>query len=347
MIFLGDTAHPFSSKPSWPLPAWIKQPVVLNLEGAFIKSGELTYINKGVLFNHSSILGCFKDYNVKAVSLANNHSCDIDGGLLKTINILEEEDIHSIGAGSYGNADDEKVITFEDNCYILIAVGWETIQCPKVTKNRMGVAPFNSKKLLKKVSELKETYPTSVIIVNIHWNYELERYPQPAHRELAFNLIDMGVDAIIGHHPHIVGGIEIYKGKPIVYSLGNWWLPQNVFFKGKIKYPIESYKQLAFEFSLSGAHVCHWYNYNPDKHTLKYDKSEELKQSIYSAELTPFRGMSHETYIAWFKRHRIKSKLLPIYKYHNHVFSNTLKDNFVYIRHPLMKMFKKIQTVWR
>ena len=42
-----------------------------------------------------------------------------------------------------------------------------------------------------------------------------------------YNLVDRGVDAIIGHHPHVTQGVEIYKGKPIFYSLGNFIFDQN------------------------------------------------------------------------------------------------------------------------
>ena len=49
----------------------------------------------------------------------------------------------------------------------------------------------------------------------------------PEQREFAYNLIDNGVDVILGHHPHQFQGIEIYKGKPIFYSLGNFIFDQN------------------------------------------------------------------------------------------------------------------------
>lgn len=59
-------------------------------------------------------------------------------------------------------------------------------------------------------------------IVNLHWGYEHSDTPAPFQRELAHRLIDAGADIIIGHHPHVPQGEEIYKGKHIYYSLGNF-----------------------------------------------------------------------------------------------------------------------------
>jgi len=59
-------------------------------------------------------------------------------------------------------------------------------------------------------------------IVNLHWGYEHTDMPAPFQRRLAYRLIDAGADLIIGHHPHVPQGWEIYREKPIYYSLGNF-----------------------------------------------------------------------------------------------------------------------------
>ncbi len=59
-------------------------------------------------------------------------------------------------------------------------------------------------------------------IVNLHWGYEHTNIPAPFQRSLGHRLIDAGADLIIGHHPHVPQGYEIYKGKAIYYSLGNF-----------------------------------------------------------------------------------------------------------------------------
>lgn len=59
-------------------------------------------------------------------------------------------------------------------------------------------------------------------IVNLHWGYEHTDVPAPFERQLAHRLIDAGTDLIIGHHPHVPQGWEVYNGKFIYYSLGNF-----------------------------------------------------------------------------------------------------------------------------
>jgi poly-gamma-glutamate capsule biosynthesis protein CapA/YwtB (metallophosphatase superfamily) len=56
----------------------------------------------------------------------------------------------------------------------------------------------------------------------LHWGWENEPGPSARQRELAHALIDAGADAVIGSHPHVTQGAEMYRGKPIVYSLGNF-----------------------------------------------------------------------------------------------------------------------------
>ena len=85
------------------------------------------------------------------------------------------------------------------------------------------------------------------IIVLPYWNYELEKYPMPAHGILAQKLIDLGVYAVVGHHPHCVQGIELYAGKPIVYSLGNWFIPQKGYMDKKLQFPEYAKMELGFE----------------------------------------------------------------------------------------------------
>src|SRR5262245_41290594 len=56
----------------------------------------------------------------------------------------------------------------------------------------------------------------------MHWGWEYEVKPAPRQRELARRMIDAGADAIVGAHPHVTQIAEYYRGKPIVYSLGNF-----------------------------------------------------------------------------------------------------------------------------
>lgn len=73
----------------------------------------------------------------------------------------------------------------------------------------------------KEIKLLKEQ-GADIVIFTFHWGEERQHYPNAAQRELAHFTIDAGADMVIGHHPHVLQGIEEYKGKKIVYSLGNF-----------------------------------------------------------------------------------------------------------------------------
>ncbi|MFC3033120.1 CapA family protein [Pseudoalteromonas fenneropenaei] len=347
MFFLGDVAHPFNGKPKWP-DFEGKPPLVVNLEGPLTGLDEQVLLKESVLFNHDSILSTLVDSNVVAACLANNHITDLPDGILDTQKKLSKCRILGFGAAKdkFSDLIPEPILCGNLN-YIFLGFGWDVIQCKNLTTKREGVSPLKKNNVIAKVKEARTLYPNAILVCSFHWNYELELYPQPAHRQLAMLAIDCGADLIIGHHSHIVGGVEIYKNVPIVYSLGNWWLPQGVFFNGNIKYPEESFQQLAFEYCPFGNHKCHWFKYSIEKHELIFDGVEEVNKSKRILELTPFSGMGHQDYINWFKVNRKKSKALPVYKYLDAVFLNELKDVWIKLRHPLMLTVKWLSTVFR
>ncbi len=71
------------------------------------------------------------------------------------------------------------------------------------------------------IAALKEA-GAELIIVNFHWGIEREYVPNDTQKTLAHLAVDEGADLVIGHHPHVLQGIEKYKGKYIAYSLGNF-----------------------------------------------------------------------------------------------------------------------------
>jgi poly-gamma-glutamate capsule biosynthesis protein CapA/YwtB (metallophosphatase superfamily) len=71
-----------------------------------------------------------------------------------------------------------------------------------------------------------ESFDVDVLFVSFHWGEEYQFVPNLVQRELARLAIDSGADVVIGHHPHVVQSMEVYKGKPIFYSLGNFVFDQ-------------------------------------------------------------------------------------------------------------------------
>jgi poly-gamma-glutamate synthesis protein (capsule biosynthesis protein) len=79
---------------------------------------------------------------------------------------------------------------------------------------------------------------------------------------------------------------------------------------------------------------------------VSYESSEDLHDSKLIERLTPFNGMKHEDYISWFRRHRRKKILLPVYKNYCDNATNNLKDKWVTVRHRLLQAVQSCGVRW-
>ncbi len=141
---------------------------------------------------------------VEAANLANNHSFDYGKKSYEdTITALEAEGISSFGYERTAVMDIKGVKVGLAGVYELA----EHIDCKQ--------------DLLDNIASLKEQ-GAQIIIVSFHWGQEKENVPSDVQVELAHAAVDNGADLVLGHHPHVLQGIKEYKGKNIVYSLGNF-----------------------------------------------------------------------------------------------------------------------------
>jgi poly-gamma-glutamate synthesis protein (capsule biosynthesis protein) len=160
------------------------------------------------------------DSPVNVYSIANNHIMDWGvEGLLKTKKILQSFGAQVFGAGMNQEEASKPVIIDHEG----IKIGF-LAYCKKgefsATQSSLGAALLDKNIVCKKVRSLKAS--VDHVIVNLHWGVEFSDYPYPPDIEIAHNIIDSGASAIIGHHPHVVQGLEVYKGCPIFYSLGSF-----------------------------------------------------------------------------------------------------------------------------
>ena len=88
----------------------------------------------------------------------------------------------------------------------------------------LEVSKADSEVLAQEISDLRQE--ADVVIVGFHWGLEYQARPTNEQRLLAKAAIDAGADLVWGQHPHWVQGMEIYQGKPIFYSLGNFVFDQ-------------------------------------------------------------------------------------------------------------------------
>jgi hypothetical protein len=164
------------------------------------------------------------DAGFAVLSLANNHYFDLrEEGQLQTPKILAEEGIFPIGA-SRTEAPLYRVETFETQGWKLgfLAVT-NRINAP-IREGTPQVPYIELTSMVKLLGPLVEQARADhdLIIVAVHWGDEYEEKPNIYQQKTARGLIDLGVDLVIGHHPHVLQGIERYAGGLIAYSLGNF-----------------------------------------------------------------------------------------------------------------------------
>ncbi|MBM7702134.1 CapA family protein [Metabacillus iocasae] len=161
---------------------------------------------------------------VDVVSLANNHTLDYGvDALFDTMKHLKEHQIGYTGAGenereayqAYYREVNGKTVAILGISRVLPDVSWFA------KGEKPGIAQgYHDEPMMTYVKEAVEK--ADYTIVMIHWNRELQDYPEAYAREMGKKFIDAGVNAIIGGHSHSLMGIEHYKGAPIYYSLGNF-----------------------------------------------------------------------------------------------------------------------------
>ena len=199
--------------------------------------------------------------------------------------------------------------------------------------------------LLGTIRELRKTDSESIVIFYIHWNYELEGFPKPADRQLARILINEGVDAIIGMHPHVPQGAELYQGKPIIYSLGNWFFPPRKYGLVSLNFSPEPAQQIAVEIDFSGGKthsvLFHWLQFDHQSNTIRYERTEDWEGESL-AQLTPFSGITDIEYLSWFKANKKKRYSLPVYRDYSLCFENWVKDIYVKFRQRLIWILVKL-----
>ena len=183
-------------------PVFSKDDITLvNFEGTLTTStarANKTFTFKGPA-KHISIL---KKGSVEVVNLANNHTMDF---------------------GSSGYSDTKKTLKKNKIAYC----NNSTIAYKKVKGVKIAFLGFNAlngvtEQQIKDAIKTAKKKRATIIIVSFHWGIERDYYPNSVQKSLGRCAIKNGASLVLGHHPHVLQGIEKYKGRYIVYSLGNF-----------------------------------------------------------------------------------------------------------------------------
>ena len=216
--------------------------MMLNNEFAYSTRGTKTP-NKSYTFRADpSRVNILHEMGVNIVSLANNHTLDYgEDALLDTLETLENAGIDYVGAGQ--NLDrakaavyytiGDKTIAYLAASRVIFSTDWYA------TSTRPGmIGTYDPTLLLQCIEEAAAN--SDYVVVYLHWGVERNHYPEQYQKTFAKKYIDAGADAVIGCHPHVMQGIEFYKGKPIAYSLGNFWFNNTKRESGLLKLLIEA-----------------------------------------------------------------------------------------------------------
>lgn len=176
---------------------------IVNFEGVLTTSEErrqTTYNMKG----DPSYINILTEGSVEAVGFANNHQHDyLDQGIKDTVECFEKAGL------TYAY---DKITGIYETKGIKIGI---------VALNEVEQGSGVETYVESGINALKEA-GVNLIIVSCHWGIEKDNYPESYQTTLGRKCIDLGADLVLGHHPHVLQGVEVYNGKFIVYSLANF-----------------------------------------------------------------------------------------------------------------------------
>ncbi|MFO8012495.1 MAG: CapA family protein [Phycisphaerae bacterium] len=196
--------------------------LVGNLECTLPGSGETVPTEPRVVATPESIEAVLA-WGFDAVTLANNHTFDcLDDGFHATRDLLNRLGVAWFGAGDdLAEASAPAVLEVGGvRVAFVAAVDHRSGPARFAAEDDWGVAPLDVPRLAKTIGRLRGE--ANHVVLSVHWGEERFLIPSPMQIEQAHALADAGATLILGHHPHVVQGLEVHGGVPIIYSLGNF-----------------------------------------------------------------------------------------------------------------------------
>lgn len=176
---------------------------IVNMEGTLTE--ETTRVDKQFAFKGDpEYVKILTSSSVEAANVANNHSHDYgEKSFQDTVQMLEENGIKTFGY------DDVAVLEVKGIRVGMFGIYELDDHLERIPQVKQDIAKLKDQNV-------------DIIVAVFHWSNELVTVPDENQVTLAHLAIDEGADVVVGHHPHVVQGIDEYKGKMIAYSLGNF-----------------------------------------------------------------------------------------------------------------------------
>ncbi len=193
-----------------------------NLETPIATTGKPTATK---IFNFRAdprVIGVLKG-RFDALALANNHSGDFGhAAFLETLDHLKTAGIASFGGGR-NLTEAHQPLWIERHGLRIAVLSYNEFKPRRFAAgpNWPGIAWSEDSLVIADIRAARRA-GADVVIPYMHWGWERESAPSSRQRYLAQKMIDAGADAVVGSHPHVTQGTETYRGKPIIYSLGNF-----------------------------------------------------------------------------------------------------------------------------
>lgn len=197
-----------------------------NLECVVATSGDP--VDKNYTFRaHPRTLAVLKRH-FDAVALANNHSGDFGRpAFAEMLGLLDREGILKFGGGRNLHEAHTPLIVERQGIKIAL-LGYNEFmpRSFEADYDAPGVAWSEDEQVVADIKAARSVYKADLVIPIMHWGWENEPSAGIRQRQLARLMVDAGADAVIGSHPHVTQDIEHYKGKPIIYSVGNFLMEE-------------------------------------------------------------------------------------------------------------------------
>ncbi|MCU0504396.1 MAG: CapA family protein [Chloroflexi bacterium] len=198
---------------------------IVNLEGPAPRRA--TFHAEGTSFSfRQDLLDGLANAGIDIVSLANNHIGDAGKkGIVETVAALDRIGMDHVGAGATAKAARAPEVFSVAGVRVAV-LGYDAIAAGYAAGTRTpGSAHLSVHDPAADIRAARRA-GADVVIVYPHWGVEYRATPAPSQRTWAHRMIDAGADLVIGNHAHWAAAMEVYKGRPIWYALGNFVFDQ-------------------------------------------------------------------------------------------------------------------------
>lgn len=172
---------------------------------------------------HPRVLPVLKRH-FDAMALANNHSGDYGReAFAEMLGLLPAAGLQFFGGGrNLTEAHTPLIVERKGLRIALLGYNEFMPRSFEADSDAPGVAWSEDEQVVADIHAARRVHRADLVIPVMHWGWENEPVANARQRQLARRMVDAGADAVIGGHPHVTQDIEHYRGKPIVYSVGNF-----------------------------------------------------------------------------------------------------------------------------